>query len=495
MSESHDEKVANYIKGTQGISVISKKIITTLIPDKVKDIIIDHFSQLQNFDSVDLLQIVPLSNIIKKKDRKLSGGIVYKVQKEMLALPILNIPDLCSGISVYLVQPNKKTSGKEEEGIVLEELRRGLIDLKYKHNRTFEDFSIHRNQNIKEYVSTIGLGKHNCSITLEKVKDSETLKGNWSQIGSIKLMLIIRSYHETSNQTLLESINSKSTFDSVFNSKEYIQAASNAIRNRNALAWKICKKMDLLYQTAPNEKIDGISFESCTPFINTSFNMIIEKAESESFYLFYQNCFNTMFDTSARKNGLLFGISRNNGYIWLNHNVKKFENNYYNAIPLGNVRKIGNERLLLLEGIELKNQFGTNSPRIAWGGLMNHNLKSFNESYDLECLTKVTIDKMLRKVYNYSDDSKSRPLTMIATYISSDDSMEKKIPEILKMRDKKLNYVYIPVKTEEGKIVINMIHEKAIKNSQNNFKKYLLDEIENEDGHFYKIAICLFEDK
>jgi hypothetical protein len=473
------ENIERFNKNTQkdilNMSNIKKKVVTTLLHEGTVNPFLKYISTLPNFDSLELLKIVPLSNVAITKGNQLTGSIVFKVKKNRLALPMLNVKDLCSGISAYKVQMEDDFHLKSQKEIddKLQSLRDKILSFEDKTKRDFEDHSVHRNRNVKEYISKVGLGEKNCSITLEKYSIGK----------EVFLLLIIRSYHELSNQKLRSSIDENSTFERVFNSREYKDAVMNSKYNRNALAFKICKTLGLKCDTNPYQKIHEEKFEMCKPVVEDPFNFIKEDGNE---YYFYNNC----FSTDSCIGGILFGICRTSGYIWLNRDDKTWENpDFFNALPLGVMKVMSKESRI--EKYGNTNPYYEKDKKLAWGGHYPYNSKSYGICYITTENKKKELLQLLEK-YNYDKEYSTKKLQFIASYISSDDPEELSLGEILTFSNPNMDYVDVPVNTL-GRYTLNSIHDRMVSNPTAKFADYYIANNENETGRYFRVHRSAFQ--
>lgn len=479
---SKSKQIQDYLNNVEVLSDIKKKVKTSLLKtDRQKNTVLKYFEDHRSIDSLSLLEIRVLDNVSVTLNQKLLGGIVYRVTGDMKALPLLDKIDMCNGVSGYTVTLGKDVhlGTQREVDALLQNLRQKIVGYMDKKNRDFEDYSVHRNRDDTEYEDVVGLGQKNCSITLERLKGSE-----------LKLMLIIRTYHEPSNRALLQSMNSNSTFHSVFRSSQYRDAVAASENNRNALAWLVSKRLGLECEETPSEYVSGYSVPMCRPTINNSFNMIQEQSHTvEKMYLFYCNCFNTM-----KEPRILFGISRNVGYVILNATGEKWQNDpFYNALPLGTRRTISTQNLVKLPGIKSRNRSESGNDTISWGGIYPHNTKSFDDSYDVDSAKDKENILNTLAMYGYNPSFKTKILIFIAAYISSNDPEEMSLDEILNWRNPKDDTVLIPARTL-GQAALKRVYEKQMNNRSDDVCTYFLGDVRNENGHFYKIHTDAFND-
>lgn len=250
-----------------------------------------------------ILRLMLMPNVSVKKGR--AKGLVVVANEDTEARRVLNVADLVSGTSIYMVESGPQVNAAGHS--------RAMRKLVRETNALYDASLYHYHED--RHSAAMTLGAKNCSVTLARFISEEDME-------HVRFALVVTTYHQPSSELLHELAQRRGvTLQQVFLSPEYQRARSMSRLNRDAIAHAVANAMDthilggapyrasLLARNGTRQEVDA-----AVAYQHLEFNVMQRlHVEGTNAFAFYDHCY------FLEQQMALVGMGRHEGYEWVGY--------------------------------------------------------------------------------------------------------------------------------------------------------------------------------
>jgi hypothetical protein len=343
-------------------------------------------------------------------------GAAIVFRKDMPADMLFTCRELCGGVSAYFVKFNDVNPvPKIKEHIAV----------------------LHECVPLSDDPSDVmNAGNSNMSAGVYKSVDRYTHAETW--------MIVVRAYHEGAAEAL-RSYSKGKTVATVLNSTEYNAALNfgNALRNKMAASIAEAIGAHLINQPTKTPLDENKVSSGATPDIVNHYNYVDKVFyENEHVMCYYNHCYNT----NECKNGILFGINRQQGYTWLGGAIESGSDRSWQSKRSANAYPMGNPVRMLRNELKKSDANGIRD-KVYWKGVYEwYNYKAVPALYH-EYHNETKWEDLERNL-GYCGPKGTLTALNISVYISAPDDTDMRMSEILTFKPDNSEWVIVPCKHE-----------------------------------------------
>jgi hypothetical protein len=378
-------------------------------------------------------------------------GCVYVTKPNYPVEKLLTPHDLLCGVALYSAGNNN--------------IKKDAF-LNKKQWTTIPDFSWENDTGKYADYTILTFPKHNATVGIYVVHEDSSKVSNY---------ITVRAYNQHAINVLKEFVASRPgiTIKEFYASPEYTRAYSACSESRNKLAYMVSQMIGANIE--PHQELDEndeVVYSYLRPMLENIFNFVRPSEATPGEYDFYDHT----YCAKDNRNGILYGISRQKGYILYGANYLMEQGEllaeqaakYEYIFPIGSPMKKFNHKDAQNEAKDSINE------SIVWGGIVAYHPKVHHDTFDHTFHKSANWNKFLNTV-QYDTSSDTLEMHPVCLYISAPDERTVTVEQLMQINSG-LKVICLPMTNEEYKRIVCAFHDYKQEHPATTYQQLIVSE-------------------